>query len=365
MRLSELLGDDWRRLIEHRRPQVFAARADALQALADVAELERRVFIGDERPAASWVRGATITHGPLENADPRWLALRDGFAEDLAPFGVDLVDHGSSVLFVGPPSRAAIVPHADRSDLLVFHLYGKKKWRVFHRGGEARAYAPDELDTPLLDALLDTGDVLFLPQGYIHEATPVAPGPCLSVSFGYRLAERRPGPRFADTPLVTRPRSAEDDQEPELVFRPLRLAHDLATALAFRADAERVSFGAPRLVEHDYVRHTAERVGERPDAVVIAWLDETPVGQVELGVTKGGAGYVHLMYLRPLARGARLGEALDRWADATLASWGVTKAELRVAATNTGALRFYERVGWRRAEDEGEFVRMERPCPAY
>ena len=364
MRLRELLGEDWRRLIEHRRPQVFTAHPEALAGLADVAELERRAFSGPERPAAEWVRGATVTFGPLENADERWLRLRDGFAEDLAPFGVDLIDDGSAVLFVGPAGRAAIVPHADRSDLLVFHLSGRKKWRVFHRGGEARAYAEAELDAPLLDATLDAGDVLFLPQGFVHEAVPVAPGPCLSVSFGYRLAPgRTAGPRFADTPLVARARSAGEAAAPALTLRPLRMTEDLATSVAFRRDAERISFGAPCLDVNDYVRHTAERLSKHPDAVALAWLDETPVGQVELGVTQEGAGYVHLMYLRPLARGARLGEALDRWADATLASWGMERAELRVAASNKGALRFYERVGWRR-KSAGELILMERPCPA-
>lgn len=370
LRLSEILGQRWRRVIEDRRPQILSAIPEALARLTDAQQLERRIFIEHtpegERPAAAWLRGETMTFGPMENADARWIQLRDGFAEDLADYGFDLIENGSSVAFVGPPARAAIVPHADRSDLLVIHLGGRKKWRVFHRGGEARAYSEQELGPPTLEATLEANEVLFLPQGYVHEATPLAPGPCCSVSFGYRLAERHDtgATRFHNTPLVARPRNAGMTSTPTLSFRPLRLRYDLAQAIAFREDAERASFGEVRMNENEYVSTVSKRLAERPKAVVLAWLDETPVGQVELNMTVSGEGYVNLMYLRPLARGVQLGEALDRWADQTLGAWGAKMSRLRVAKQNESALRFYERMGWKRVLNEGELIVMERKCPA-
>eukprot|EP00439_Symbiodinium_sp_Y106_P055679 s241_g7.t1 len=86
--------------------------------------------------------------------------------------------------YVTPQQSQAAPPHADDRDVIVFQLEGTKHWKIY---GEAPIYMPypseqvgkNGLEVPpeLLDSkpdfeqTLKVGDVLYVPRGFVHEAT--------------------------------------------------------------------------------------------------------------------------------------------------------------------------------------------------
>lgn len=91
--------------------------------------------------------------------------------------------HAYANSYITPPSSKAVPPHADDRDVLVIQVVGKKHWKVYqiipipfpypHEqvGKEGMPIPPPVLDGPcLFDGILNAGDVLYMPRGYVHEA---------------------------------------------------------------------------------------------------------------------------------------------------------------------------------------------------
>lgn len=83
--------------------------------------------------------------------------------------------------YITPPANRGFDPHYDVHDVFVLQVSGTKRWRVHepvhrhpladqpwtdHRGAIA-ARAQDE---PVIDAVLEPGDCLYLPRGWVHSA---------------------------------------------------------------------------------------------------------------------------------------------------------------------------------------------------
>jgi len=80
--------------------------------------------------------------------------------------------------------------HWDTHDVFAIQLIGRKRWRVFapttplplsHQTSERSGQACP--DNPLLDCVLDTGDVLYIPRGWWHHVIPLDEG-SLHLSVG-------------------------------------------------------------------------------------------------------------------------------------------------------------------------------------
>lgn len=85
-------------------------------------------------------------------------------------------------VYLTPPGvTTSVPPHTDRQDVLVLQTMGAKRWRVFapptrvqggmdplHRGKSGDVLSLDELGTPLIDAVVKKGDVLYVPTGFPH-----------------------------------------------------------------------------------------------------------------------------------------------------------------------------------------------------
>jgi ribosomal protein L16 Arg81 hydroxylase len=95
---------------------------------------------------------------------------------------------GNAYLSVG--GRGTFGRHWDTHDVVVLQLMGRKRWRLFdptfpmplpmHASGERAHECPD---VPVLDCVLETGDLLYLPRGWWHEAIPFD-APSLHLSVG-------------------------------------------------------------------------------------------------------------------------------------------------------------------------------------
>ena len=68
--------------------------------------------------------------------------------------------------------------HWDDHDVFILQIAGRKKWKVY---GMTRKYplardvepATDKPDTPLWEGMLEDGDLLYIPRGWWHVATPL------------------------------------------------------------------------------------------------------------------------------------------------------------------------------------------------
>jgi len=84
--------------------------------------------------------------------------------------------------YVTPPASQAVPPHADDRDVFILQLCGRKHWRVFASPPIKFPYTdeqvgknlgiPDEVFSrpPAIECVLEPGDVLYMPRGWVHEA---------------------------------------------------------------------------------------------------------------------------------------------------------------------------------------------------
>ncbi len=75
-----------------------------------------------------------------------------------------------------PPRAQGFAPHYDDHDVLVLQLHGEKLWRIhgeavkWPRKPMVDALAADALNPKAQEVILQTGDVFYLPRGFVHEA---------------------------------------------------------------------------------------------------------------------------------------------------------------------------------------------------
>ena len=87
--------------------------------------------------------------------------------------------------YLTPPENQGFAPHYDTHDVFVLQVSGRKRW-VIHEpvrpaplpGQDWEKYRAEvtarAAEPPLLDTVLEPGDALYLPRGYIHSAVAQA-----------------------------------------------------------------------------------------------------------------------------------------------------------------------------------------------
>lgn len=131
--------------------------------------------VDDTRLTALFADGATLV---LQALHRTWSPVVT-FAQQLA---ADLGHPVQVNAYVTPPQSRGFDDHYDVHDVFVLQISGQKRWRIHAPVHEAplrdqpwtdrrdavRAEAERE---PLIDAVLEPGDVLYLPRGTLHAAT--------------------------------------------------------------------------------------------------------------------------------------------------------------------------------------------------
>jgi ribosomal protein S18 acetylase RimI-like enzyme len=141
-----------------------------------------------------------------------------------------------------------------------------------------------------------------------------------------------------------------------LDFHPIDLDAHGDICLRFREDSFICSFGSgdrfwaeadPR--GEKYLARLKERMEQLPGSCVHVWKSGEIVGQVEMWLDHDDsfAGYVNLYYMAPEHRGTGIADELDRYAEKFFRKLGVRKARLRVTSSNTRAIRYYRKHGWK------------------
>jgi lysine-specific demethylase/histidyl-hydroxylase NO66 len=76
-----------------------------------------------------------------------------------------------------PAGTQGFAPHYDDIEAFVLQLEGKKKWKVYKPRSKdeflprfsSQNFTQADLDEPLIDIVLEAGDLLYFPRGYIHQ----------------------------------------------------------------------------------------------------------------------------------------------------------------------------------------------------
>jgi ribosomal protein L16 Arg81 hydroxylase len=120
---------------------------------------------------AAYGRGASINLSGMDRRSTAVGELRRQLRNDFANHGITLGDHGDSVVFITPTNSQALKPHVDPDDLFVLQLEGRKRWNVYGWDPLWNQGARDQLPPITLEAELAPGDLLYVPQHWIHMAS--------------------------------------------------------------------------------------------------------------------------------------------------------------------------------------------------
>ena len=240
--------------------------------------------VHDDRVLALFGEGATVALQALHRTWPPVIDFSIQLGEDLGhPVQVNA--------YVTPPSSRGFAAHYDVHDVFVLQLAGHKHWTVhapvhpdplrnqpWDRYADAvRAAAQDEL--PVLDTVLEPGDALYLPRGYLHAANTLG-GISAHLTVGihavtrYALVEALSALAADDPDLRRSLPLGLDLADPDALAPHLRATLDALTSTLQRIPAERVA------------QRVRERVwsGNRPEPVSpvahSAFTDELSAGDV-------------------------------------------------------------------------------------
>uniref|UniRef100_A0A2M4BDW8 Bifunctional lysine-specific demethylase and histidyl-hydroxylase n=1 Tax=Anopheles marajoara TaxID=58244 RepID=A0A2M4BDW8_9DIPT len=93
--------------------------------------------------------------------------------------------------YLTPPNSQGFAPHYDDIEAFVLQIEGRKRWRLYppRRRQEVLArvssenIAEQELAAPIIDVVLEAGDLLYFPRGCIHQAATVPGAHSLHVTL--------------------------------------------------------------------------------------------------------------------------------------------------------------------------------------
>src|SRR5690554_149399 len=224
---AEFLDQAWQqqpRLIRQAFPN-FAdlIEPEILAGLALEEDVDSRVII---RHAEGW----DVQHGPFESYDEfgqsGWTLLVQSVNEWLpevqqllAPFRFLPDWRLDDVMISFATENGDVGPHLDQYDVFIIQGLGRRHWQVGERLKNPKEFCPHpdlkQLSTPfepIIDAILEPGDMLYIPAGCPHNGVGLEPS--LNYSVGFRAPnmaelgaavadminhiETRPLPRFRD-----------------------------------------------------------------------------------------------------------------------------------------------------------------------
>ncbi|XP_008848034.1 ribosomal oxygenase 1 [Nannospalax galili] len=152
------------------------------------------VHFGQHLDAARYVCGRRETLNPPGRALPAaaWSLYRAGcslrllcpqaFSSSVWQFLAVLQEQFGSMagsnVYLTPPNSQGFAPHYDDIEAFVLQLEGRKLWRVYRPRDPTEElaltsspnFSQEDLGEPVLQTVLEPGDLLYFPRGFIHQA---------------------------------------------------------------------------------------------------------------------------------------------------------------------------------------------------
>ncbi|GAA4467704.1 cupin domain-containing protein [Phytohabitans houttuyneae] len=154
---------------------------------------EVRDQVLDERVLALYADGATLV---LQGLHRIWPPLEE-FAREL---GGQLRQPLQVNAYLTPAASQGFATHYDTHDVFVLQVAGRKRWRIHEPvlrdplerqawGGRADEVSAVAEGAPAIDEVLEPGDALYLPRGWLHSAQ-AQEGPTLHLTVGIKALTR-------------------------------------------------------------------------------------------------------------------------------------------------------------------------------
>ncbi|XP_051954124.1 ribosomal oxygenase 1 [Xyrauchen texanus] len=125
-------------------------------------------------------------------------------------------------VYLTPPGTQGFAPHYDDIEAFVVQLEGKKHWRVYNPRSEDEVlplvsspnFSQAEIGQPIMEVVLEAGDLLYFPRGFIHQ------GDCLPDTHSLHITvssyQRN---SWGDLLLKLMPAALESAMEEDVEFR--------------------------------------------------------------------------------------------------------------------------------------------------
>ncbi|NXG49877.1 RIOX1 oxygenase, partial [Psilopogon haemacephalus] len=191
---GEFLERHWEReplLVRRGNPDYYTGLFST--ADFDAALRDSEVHFGTHLDVTSYAEGVRETHNPSGRALPAvvWDFYQNGcslrllcpqaFSPTVWHFLSILQEHFGSMaganIYLTPPGTQGFAPHYDDIEAFVLQLEGKKHWRVYRPRTDTEVLpqfssanlTQAELGEPVLETVLEAGDLLYFPRGFIHQ----------------------------------------------------------------------------------------------------------------------------------------------------------------------------------------------------
>lgn len=164
-----------------------------LAGLAQLEDVDSRIIARD---GENW----HVEQGPFEDFEPllkgAWTLLAQGVNQYI-PEAAYLLDAFNFIphwrmddLMVSySVPGAGVGPHTDQYDVFIIQGQGTRRWQVGNKGDHPSVMPHPKLKQvemfdPIIDEVLEPGDIIYIPPGFPHNGTALTP--CLNYSVGFR-----------------------------------------------------------------------------------------------------------------------------------------------------------------------------------
>ncbi|KAB5539983.1 hypothetical protein PHYPO_G00095660 [Pangasianodon hypophthalmus] len=125
-------------------------------------------------------------------------------------------------VYLTPAGTQGFAPHYDDIEAFIVQLEGKKHWRVYNPRSEddvlslvsSPNFSQSEIGKPMLDVVLEPGDLLYFPRGFIHQGNCLPDAHSLHITISsYQRSS------WGDLLLKVMPAALEMAMEEDVEFR--------------------------------------------------------------------------------------------------------------------------------------------------
>ncbi|KAH8420460.1 hypothetical protein KR009_010607, partial [Drosophila setifemur] len=160
-------------------------------------------------------------------------------------------------VYLTPPNSQGFAPHYDDIEAFVLQVEGKKRWRLYMppKSSDVLArvssgnYDQDQLGVPILEEVLEAGDVLYFPRGTVHQALTENSQHSLHITLSVYQQQSYANLLEQLMPMVLKKAAKENHSVrkglPLTTFQELGLAHSSSKA----PSRERIVMEIRRMVE--------------------------------------------------------------------------------------------------------------------